>query len=126
LPGSDRNHERDLTQLDRIAALLDSKFRLPGTRIHFGWDSILGLVPVVGDAATSIPAGYLILKGYRLGARKRTTARKVLNTGLDATIGAIPVIGDLFDLFFKANRRNFRLLQRELKQRGVGAPQGRR
>lgn len=124
MPGNDRDNERHLAQIDRISALLDSTFRLPGTRLHFGWDSIFGVVPVVGDAVTLIPAFYVIWKGYRLGARKRTMARMALNTGLDATIGAIPVIGDVFDLFFKANRRNFHLLRRELERRGGDAPQG--
>jgi len=118
LPVHNRDPQRDLDEIDRISALLDSKFRLPGTRLRFGWDSILGLVPGVGDAITLIPAGYLLVKGYRLGARKRTMARMAVNIGLDTTIGAIPVIGDVFDLFYKSNRRNFDLLRRELKQRG--------
>lgn len=73
-------------------------------------------MPGVGDALTLIPAGYLLVKGYRLGARKRTMARMAVNVGLDATLGAVPVIGDLFDLVYKANRRNFRLLRRELER----------
>lgn len=120
----DDNHERDLAHFDRISKLLDSSFRLPGTGIRFGWDSILGVVPGIGDAATLIPAGYLIVRGYRLGVRKRTMARMTLNIGLDATIGAIPIIGDVFDLFFKANRRNFELLRCEMKQRNPEVTQG--
>lgn len=111
--------QQELDHLDRISTLLDSRFRVPGTQVRFGWDSLLGLVPGVGDAAALIPACYLLYKGHDLGARKRTLARMALNTGLDATIGAIPVLGDLFDLFFKANNRNIAILKRDLEQRSL-------
>jgi len=108
-----------LAHLDRISTLLDSKFRVPGTRIRFGWDSIVGLVPGVGDLAAFGPACYLLYRGCTMGARKRTVARMALNTGLDLTLGAVPLLGDAFDLFFKASNRNVALLRRELAHRNL-------
>ncbi|WP_282063845.1 DUF4112 domain-containing protein [Roseobacter litoralis] len=104
----------EFDRLDRLSSLLDSRFRLPGTPIRFGWDSLLGLIPVAGDLATLGPSVYIIYKGYRLGARKRTILRMTANTGLDFVVGAVPILGDVFDLTFKANNRNFALLRNEL------------
>lgn len=105
----------DVARLDRIAKMLDSQFSFLG--IRFGFDSILGLVPVVGDAAALGISGYLIAEAARAGARKRTLLKMVLNTGIDATLGSIPLIGDLFDVFFKANQRNVRLVRDEMLRR---------
>jgi hypothetical protein len=118
--------EVHLAQLDRFSSLFDSKFRIPGTGIRFGWDSILGLVPGAGDLAAFGPAAYLLYRGHAMGARKRTVARMALNSGLDLTLGAVPLFGDVFDLFFKANNRNVALLRRDLELRGVNVipPQG--
>ena len=104
----------EIEKLDRLSTLLDSRFRIPGTPIRFGWDSILGLIPGAGDLASLGPSAYLIYKGYRLGARKRTILRMSANTGLDFVVGAVPLLGDVFDLVFKANNRNFALLRKEL------------
>ena len=104
----------EIEKLDRLSTLLDSRFRIPGTPIRFGWDSILGLIPGAGDLASLGPSAYLIYRGHRLGARKRTILRMTANTGLDFIVGAVPVLGDVFDLVFKANNRNFALLRKEL------------
>lgn len=104
----------EIKKLDRLSTLLDSRFRIPGTPMRFGWDSILGLVPGAGDLASLGPSAYLIYRGHRLGARKRTILRMTANTGLDFIVGAVPVLGDVFDLVFKANNRNFALLRKEL------------
>lgn len=105
---------REIDKLDRLSTMLDSRFRIPGTPIRFGWDSILGLIPGAGDLASLGPSAYLIYKGYRLGARKRTILRMTTNTGLDFVVGAVTILGDVFDLIFKANNRNFALLRKEL------------
>lgn len=107
----------EIAKLDRLSTLLDARYRIPGTPVRFGWDTIVGLVPGVGDAVTLAPSVYLIYKARSLGARKRTIARMAVNTGMDFTIGAIPILGDLFDLAFKANNRNFALLKNDLGQR---------
>lgn len=106
--------QHELDHLDRISTLLDSNFRLPGTNIRFGWDGVLGLIPGVGDAVALMPACYLLYKAHRLGARKRVMVRMAVNTGLDALIGAIPVLGDVFDIAFKSNQRNVALLRQDL------------
>ena len=101
-------------RLDRMrgaARLLDSRFRIPGTGIRFGLDAIIGLVPGVGDFAGAIASSYFIYEAARLGAPAPVLARMVTNVGLEALIGAIPILGDLFDVAFKANNRNMRLLE---------------
>lgn len=103
-------------ELDRLATRLDSQFRIPGTGIRFGWDGIIGLIPGVGDAASLLPAGYILAKAVQMGARRRTVTRMALNTGIDILIGGIPLLGDAFDVWFKSNRRNIGLLRRELEQ----------
>lgn len=111
--------DRDLrlARLETLADTLDSRYRIPGTQVRFGWDTILGLVPGVGDLATTGPAAWMMLEGYRMGARKRTLARMGVNAGIDLAVGSIPLVGDLFDLGFKANRRNLSILRRDLSAR---------
>lgn len=110
-----------LRDLELLAHWLDSRFRIPGTGIRFGLDSVLGLVPGVGDAATTLPAAYILLRAHRLGVPKTMLARMGWNVVLDLALGAIPVVGDLFDLGFKANRRNVDLLRQHFGQ-PPGAP----
>ncbi|MEQ8847634.1 DUF4112 domain-containing protein [Botrimarina sp.] len=96
----------------RLAYLLDDVFRIPGTNIRFGWDSIIGLVPGVGDAATTLIALAPVATAWKLGGSRWLIARMLGNVAIDATVGAIPLAGDAFDLFFKANRRNARMLEK--------------
>ncbi len=107
----------ELEALDRLSKSLDAQYRIPFTAFRFGWDSILGLVPGVGDAVALAPSVYLIYRANALGARKRTIGRMALNTGLDFTIGAVPVVGDVFDAVYKSNRRNFALLKNDVAHR---------
>ncbi len=111
---TDSDHTARLARLDRLANTLDSKFRIPLLGIPVGWDSILGLIPGVGDLVTLGPGAWIIVEGHRMGARKRVLGRMALNTGVDTVIGGIPLIGDAFDLFFKSHRRNVALLRRDL------------
>lgn len=112
----------DEAQTERLARLLDSQFRVPGTRMRFGVDGVLGLLPGVGDAAGLALATMVIVQAVRLGARGSTVARMVLNVALDTVVGAIPVLGSVFDFAFKANNRNVSLLQRhELDPVGTAA-----
>ncbi len=109
--------ERELAQLDRLAKTLDSRFRLPGTSIRFGLDSIVGLIPGIGDTLTAAPSAWIIWRGHKMGIGKRHLARMIANTGIDYVIGSIPVIGDIFDVGFKANLRNLTILREELGAR---------
>ena len=101
-------------RLDRMRAaarLLDSQFRIPGTNIRFGLDAVAGLVPGVGDFAGAVASAYFIYEAARLGAPGTVLARMVTNVGIEALVGAVPILGDLFDVAFKANNRNMRLLE---------------
>lgn len=111
LPVKSKRGEADTAATTRLAFLLDDAFRIPGTKIRFGWDTIVGLIPGIGDAATTVIALAPVATAWKLGAGRWLLARMLGNVAIDAVIGSIPVVGDAFDLFFKANRRNARLLQ---------------
>lgn len=108
--------ERELRQLDRLAVLLDARFRVPGTSFRVGWDGILGLIPVIGDTATVVPSLYLIWRARQLRAPTSVLLRMAFNSVVDYLLGSIPLFGDLFDAAFKANLRNIRLLRRTLER----------
>src|SRR5215208_98475 len=101
-------------RLDRLATLLDSVLVIPGTSIRFGADAIVGLVPGIGDTITTALSAYLVYEAYRLGAPGHLLTRMVANVAFDGVIGAVPVAGDVFDVLFRANRRNVRLLRQWL------------
>ena len=96
----------------RVAHLLDSQFRLPGTQFRFGLDPLLGLLPVVGDLSTTVVSVALLLTMLRHGASGAVVVRMALNILLDTIIGAIPLIGNVFDFAYKSNERNVALLRR--------------
>jgi len=105
--------------LDYIAALLDDIFRIPGTQIRFGLDALIGWVPGIGDAAAGIASFLIVFAAWRRGAQLVTLVRMIANVLLETTLGAIPVAGDIFHVFWKANRRNYKLLLREREQPGA-------
>jgi hypothetical protein len=107
----------EVERLDKLATLLDSRFQIAGFR--FGIDGILGLIPGVGDAVALGLSGYLIAEAARAGARKRTLVRMAGNAAIDAAVGSIPVVGDVFDFVFKANKKNIRLLREEMLRKGT-------
>jgi len=103
---------RDLRGLDQLAWLMDRALRIPGTRITVGLDALLGLLPVGGDFLTGVIQTAIVLVAlYRYRVPRAVAARMAANVLLDTALGAIPVVGDVFDAFFKANTRNVRLLQ---------------
>ena len=101
-----------LPDLQRYAVLLDKAFRIPGTNIRFGLDPIVGLIPGLGDLASPVFTGLLILEGARLRVPRIILMRMAVNALADAVIGAIPLIGIAGDVFFRANTRNLALLER--------------
>jgi hypothetical protein len=105
--------------LDYIAALLDDMFRIPGTQIRFGLDALIGWIPGIGDAVSGIASFLIVFASWRRGAKAVTLVRMIANVLLETAIGAIPVAGDVFHVFWKANRRNYRLLMREREQPGA-------
>lgn len=108
------SHEERLAQVRWLARMMDDRFGVPGTKLRFGLDSVLGLFPGLGDVLTSAIALLIVHHAWQAGASKLTLARMLGNVGLDFLIGAVPFIGDLFDFVFKANRKNQRLLERHL------------
>jgi hypothetical protein len=100
-----------LDRLDRLATWLDTAFIVPGTTVRFGVESVLRLVPGIGDAVASALSCYLLYEAHRLGVPRFLFARMVANVLLEGTVGAVPLAGDAFDVFFRANRRNVALLR---------------
>ena len=108
--------DRDtLDALRRWAVLLDSAFRVPGTRVRFGLDAIIGLIPGVGDISTPVFAALLLLQAVRMRLPVVVQARMVLNAAIDMLTGLVPVLGDLVDIGWKANLRNLALLERHAR-----------
>ena len=100
--------------VSRFAYWLDAGIRIPGTSLRFGLDPILGLIPGAGDAAGAVLAGWILIEAVRLGASRATLLRIAGNVALDAGLGAVPLLGDIFDFAWKANLRNVTLLERHL------------
>src|SRR4028119_742728 len=99
-----KNHNA-VREMSWLAKLMDSQFRVPGTDIRFGLDGLLGLIPGAGDLSTFAVSSYMLWVMAQNGASGFVMARMVLNVFMDAIIGSIPIIGDLFDIAFKANMR---------------------
>ncbi|KIC39232.1 DUF4112 domain-containing protein [Leisingera sp. ANG-M7] len=118
MPDLPEHQHKQLKALERLAHRMDRAFRIPVIGLRVGWDSIAGLVPGIGDVLALLPAGYILYSGYRLGASPRVLARMAANSGIDALIGAVPVLGDLFDAAWKSNTRNTALLRRHLEEKG--------
>jgi hypothetical protein len=112
--------------LDRLSHLLDGLFRIPGTSWRFGLDAIVGLIPGVGDAATSLASFYILAAGVRYRVPKVTLLRMGINIGLDFLFGAIPVVGDLFDFAWKSNEKNMELIRKRATVSAAQAKEGRK
>jgi hypothetical protein len=100
-----------LARLDRLARLFDTAFVVPGTKIRFGVEAVMRLVPGIGDAAASALSCYLLYEAHRLGVPKHIFGRMLLNVVIEGTAGTVPFLGDAFDVAFRANRRNVALLR---------------
>jgi uncharacterized protein DUF4112 len=111
-PFGNLTREQRLARLDALAKLLDVAFILPGTRIRYGIDGLIGLIPVVGDIITTAISLWLVREARALGAPWHVTARMLGNVALDGVVGMVPLAGDAFDVMFRANVRNVRLLRR--------------
>ena len=113
-PFGNLTREQRLARLEAIAKLLDVAFIVPGTKIRYGIDGLIGLIPVVGDIITTAISLWLVREARLLGAPWHITARMLGNVALDGVVGLVPVAGDAFDVMFRANIRNVRLLRRWL------------
>lgn len=103
-----------VARIDALATLLDTAFVIPGTSIRFGFDALIGLVPGIGDLIATALALFIVREARALGAPRLLVARMLANVALDGLVGVVPLVGDAFDVAFRANRRNIALLQRHL------------
>jgi len=115
----DEKREAAVRRVDALAHLLDNSIPVPGTGVRFGVDALIGLVPGFGDAAGALLSSWIVLEGARLGAGFTVVVRMLLNVAIEALVGAIPVLGDLFDAGWKANARNVRLLHQAIDRPGA-------
>ncbi len=106
--------------LDELSYYLDGLFKVPGTGWRFGLDSVIGLIPNVGDTLTVLPAFYILVAGVRYGVPKITLLRMAFNIGLDYVVGMIPFVGDAFDFVWKANNQNMNLIRTRAAGLGKG------
>lgn len=113
-PFGELTRAQRLARLEMVARLLDVAFILPGTKIRYGIDGIIGLIPVVGDLIATAFSLWLVREARALGAPWHVTARMLGNVAVDGVIGIVPLVGDAFDVLFRANMRNVRLLRRWL------------
>ena len=121
-PRQESDAEQALIRLEALARLMDGAFVIPGTNVRVGLDGIIGLIPVAGDLIASVISSYLIWEARQLGAPRWLIGRMALNVFIDTAFGAVPVLGDAFDILFRANMKNVALLRRYLERKGVARP----
>jgi hypothetical protein len=122
IKGTGPSRTDTLARLDALATLMDSAIAIPGTRLRLGLDSLIGLVPGIGDIASALISSYIVWEARQLGLPRWKIARMIGNVALDTTVGAIPLVGDVLDVFFKSNRRNLKILRDHLERERVGQP----
>jgi hypothetical protein len=115
-PASPPLPDERLKWVEAIARLMDSQFQLPGTKFKFGLDPILGFIPLAGTVSTYAVSGILVFTMARYGVSRKVVILMLGNILLDAIIGSIPLVGNLFDFVYKANDKNVRLLRRHYQE----------
>ncbi|MEZ5655722.1 MAG: DUF4112 domain-containing protein [Sphingobium sp.] len=114
MPGMGRDAASVRARVEAMEVLLERMFVVPGLNRPIGLDSIVGLIPVVGDIATAAMGAYIVWEAHNLGVPKWKLARMAANVGFDTVLGAIPFVGDAFDFFWRSNSRNLRILRKHL------------
>lgn len=118
--GEDARSRRErLSRLEWLANLMDTAVVIPGTGIRLGADAVIGLAPGIGDAVTTVISAWIVYEAHRLGAPRHVVTRMIGNVVIDSVVGAVPVAGDIFDVVWRANRRNVRLLREHLERDGL-------
>ena len=107
---------RSLLRLEALSRLMDGAFVLPGTGVRVGLDALLGLVPGVGDLAGALVSAYLVLEARKLGAPNSLITRMIGNIVIDTVAGSVPLVGDIFDVAFRANMKNMALLRAHMDE----------
>lgn len=113
-PVIEQSVSEDAERLAKLAYWLDDRFRIPGTNWRTGLDGLVGLIPGVGDGVTTVLSAYIVLEAKRLGVPNTMLMSMVKNVLIDGLVGTVPLVGDLFDMRWKANRKNIRLLNEHL------------
>jgi hypothetical protein len=111
-----------MAALRSLQRLLDDAFRVPGTSLRFGWDPLIGLIPWAGDVLTAVLSCAIILQAHHLGVPRVVQLRMVMNVAIDVIVGVIPVFGDVADVFWKSNAKNFALLERHAAEPQPATP----
>jgi Domain of unknown function (DUF4112) len=111
-----RSRRARIARIDALATLLDSALVIPGTGMRLGLDALIGLVPAVGDIVTTALSLFIVHEAYQLGVPGHILLRMLGNVAVDGALGAVPVVGDAFDVLWRANRRNVRLLREWLER----------
>ncbi|CAN5179111.1 DUF4112 domain-containing protein [soil metagenome] len=114
LPGFGTDALSIRRRVEAMEQLLEGLFVIPGTNRRVGLDSLVGLVPVVGDLATALMGAWIVWEGKNLGMSKWHLTRMAANVGVDTLLGAIPFVGDAFDFIFKSNTKNLKIIKRHL------------
>jgi hypothetical protein len=106
-----------------LSNLLDERYRIPGTRYRIGLDGLLGFLPGIGDTIGTLLSLYILVEAVRLGIPRTTLLRMVANIGLDTVVGAVPLVGDVFDIVWKANKKNAALLSAYIASQVAKSPE---
>ncbi|MCA0940620.1 DUF4112 domain-containing protein [Salipiger pacificus] len=117
-------HFQRLERIDRWARRMDRAYRIPFTPIRFGWDAVFGLVPGIGDTLALAPAVWIVKEAHDMGAPRALLGQMGVNLAIDWGIGLIPLVGDIFDIGYRANTRNAGMLRRWLESRPAGPHEG--
>lgn len=120
LPAMGRDPQSVRQRVEALELLLERSFHIPGTKIPVGLDSIVGLVPVLGDVVTAAMGAYMVWEARNLGMSKFQLMRMAANVGVDTVLGAIPLAGDAFDFLWRSNSKNLRIIKRHLDKHHPG------
>jgi hypothetical protein len=120
IPGLGTDPQSIRRRIEAMEALLEGLFVVPGTRYRVGLDSIIGLVPIVGDLITASMGAWIVWEARNLGMSKLQITRMAANVGIDTLIGAIPFVGDAFDFFYKSNSKNLKIIRKHLDRHHPG------
>lgn len=120
LPGMGSDPHSVRVRVEAMEKLLERAFHIPGTKIPFGLDTVVGLVPVLGDVVTAAMGAYIVWEARNLGMSKWQLVRMAANVGIDTAIGAVPLVGDVFDLVWRSNSKNLRIIKKHLDKHHPG------
>ena len=120
MPSMARDPHSVRRRVEALELLLERSFHIPGTKVPIGLDSIVGLVPVLGDVVTAAMGAYMVWEARNLGMSKFHLMRMAANVGIDTVLGAIPLAGDLFDFVWRSNSKNLRIIKKHLDKHHPG------